>query len=336
MEENNEVIKLVAKPKIAHKLNELGASVTQRIKDLNLENLVATEETVKSLKELRADLNKELESFEEQRKFVKNGILNPYNEFEALYKIEISEKYAGAINILKDKIAQVENKIKQEKRENIKRYFDELCISEGIDFIPFEKTSLDINLSTSEKAYKTKCSEFITRVIDDLNLIKTTEYEAEILTEYKISLNASLAITTVRARKENEKIEAERLRQVEINRRIKEAVSSGLPFDDFSKTYIYNDQIFIPELFIKESSKEDFSKKLIECQEKIKVLKSFEIQQGKMDFSALSTEPIHAPNVKDTSSENLVTASFKVTGTMAQLQSLGKYMRENNITYTNI
>ena len=130
MEENNEVIKLVAKPKIAHKLNELGASVTQRIKDLNLENLVATEETVKSLKELRADLNKELESFEEQRKFVKNGILNPYNEFEALYKIEISEKYAGAINILKDKIAQVENKIKQEKRENIKRYFDELCISQ--------------------------------------------------------------------------------------------------------------------------------------------------------------------------------------------------------------
>jgi hypothetical protein len=47
MKENNE-IQLVTRPKITHKLQELGANVTNRIQELNIESLVATEDTMKS------------------------------------------------------------------------------------------------------------------------------------------------------------------------------------------------------------------------------------------------------------------------------------------------
>lgn len=333
-------IKLLVKPEISHKLKELGASVTKRIEELNVGSLIATEDTLKTLKSLRADLNKELDNYEEQRKFVKNGILNPYNEFEALYKTEISEKYKNAIDTLKDKIGTVENKVKAEKKERIKSYFDELCHAEKIDFVPFDKLGLDINLSTTEKAYKEKCNEFIKKVQDDLFLISTSDHQAETLTEYKLTLNASNAITTVRTRKENEKAEAERLHAAEVIRRTKEVVASGLAYDEFTKSYAYNDDIFITESFIRSSNKEEYTTRLIECQERIKEVKAAaqpaETKQSKMQFTAPKpAEAIQAPVVKE-ATEKLVTASFTVTGTMAQLKTLGQYMRENNITYKNI
>ena len=46
---------------------------------------------------------------------------------------------------------------------------------------------------------------FVLRVKDDVKLINSTEYPSEIMVGYKISLNASKAITTVRERKEQEK-----------------------------------------------------------------------------------------------------------------------------------
>lgn len=337
----NDEIKLVTKPKIVHRLQELGANVTKRLQDLNIESIVATEDSMKSLKELRADLNKELDGFEEQRKFVKEGVLNPYNEFEAVYKAEISEKYKGAITLLKDKIAIVETKIKDEKKANVKMYFDELCRAERIDFIPFEKLGFDINLSTSEKAYKEKCSEVISKTIDDLNLIKTTDFEAEILTEYKVSLNASQAITTVKTRKQKEAEEKARLKQIELNRRMAKVKSIGLIYDEFTKTFVYNDEIFITYSFINDSTSEEFTKKFIECEEKVKEVERAKSQaaetntpQSEIKFASKPAEPITAPVVKEP--EETVTASFEVTGTMSQLQALGQYMRTNKITYKNI
>jgi len=338
--ETSTEIKLVTKPKIVHKLQEFGASVTKRLEDLNINNLVATEDSMKSLKELRAELNKELANFEDQRKFIKNEIMNPFNEFEGVYKTEIADKYKSAIDMLKDKIALVETKIKDEKKAKVKTYYDELCLAEKINFIPFEKVGLDINLSTSEKAFKEKCSEFINRVIDDLNLIKTTDFQAEILTEYKVSLNASLAITTVKTRKENEKIETARLLQVLINNRMAKVKSLGMIYDDFTKTFVYNDEVFITYSFIHDSSNDEFTKKFIECEEKIKETeraKNSISDQGQIHFATSGTSsPISTPIVKETSKEELVTASFEVTGTMAQLKVLGQYMKDNQINYKNI
>ncbi len=323
-------IQLVQVPKIVHRLQAVGARVTARLAELGVDTLVATEDTVKALKELRAELNKELTDYESQRKWVKEGVLNPYNEFEAIYKAEISEKYKGAIDTLKTKIEAVESKVKAEKRDRIKLYFDELCTAEGLDFIPFDKAVPEVNLSTTEKKYKEQVAEFVTKVQDDLNLIRTEEHQAEILVEYKKSLNSALAITTVRQRKADEKAEADRLAVAETLRRQKEVIDAGMGFDEFSKTFVYNDEIFLTKEFVTTATREEFAMRLAECFEKIKADRAASTPQQEMQFAA----PVAAPAVKKT--EELVKASFEVTGTLMQLRALGQYMRSNNITYKNI
>lgn len=327
-------IQLVQVPKIVHRLQAVGARVTERLKELGVDTLVATEDTVKSLKDLRAELNKELTEYEAQRKWVKEGVLNPYNEFEAIYKAEIAEKYKTAIDTLKTKIETVEAKVKAEKRNRIKLYFDELCTAEGVDFVPFDKAVPEVNLSTSEKKYKEQCAEYVTKVQDDLNLIRTEEHQAEILAEYKKTLNSALAITTVRQRKEAEKAEAERLKIAENLRRQKHLIDAGMVFDEFSGAWLYKDEVFTTKTFVNTATKEEFAMRLAECQEKIREDKANNPQQGEMTFAAPVAAPSVAPAVQKT--EELVKAQFEVTGTMTQLRALGQYMRDNHITYINI
>ena len=213
--ENKQAIELVQLPVIKEKLASVGIEISERISSLNIENIIPNEDSVKSLKELRAQLNKELEFYEKQRKAVKESILNPYNEFESVYKFEVSDKMKVAIDLLKDKIAFVEDALKSEKKDTIKQYFAELCASESIDFVTFESLGLEINLSTSEKKYREQCNEFIEKVKDELALIDTQDFKAEILVEYKKTLNAARAIADVRNRKEAESREAERLKAIE-------------------------------------------------------------------------------------------------------------------------
>lgn len=337
-------IKLIQSPVIQHKLKEVGKSVTQRINELELDKQIATVGTVKSLKGLRAELNKELAEFESQRKFIKEGVNNPYIEFENIYKTEISEKYKSAISTLKDKIAIVENKIKSEKKEAVESYFNELCVAEKIDFISFDKLELDINLSTTEKKYKEQVYAYVQKVVDDLNLIKTTDFEAEILAEYKTSLNVSNAITTVKTRKDNEAKEKARLKAELTQKRKNDLTRLGMNFVEITNAYEFNADIYITVNDIENLPEEDFTVKYSECKVKIDGLEKTEPQtvtkpngtepqevKNPVTYSA----PIHAP-IEKTEAEPIKTASFEVKATMTQLRSLGAYMKENNITYKNI
>jgi hypothetical protein len=344
-------IKLVQSPVITHKLQEAGKTVSKRIEELELDKQIATVETVKSLKDLRAELNKELADFETQRKFIKEGVNNPYNEFESIYKVEISEKYKSAIDLLKDKIAFVEDKVKSEKKEAVEVYFNELCVSEKIDFIKFDKLGIEINLSTTEKKYKEQINDYVTKVVDDLNLIKSTDFEAETLTEYKSSLNVSNAITTVKTRKENEKKEEERLKAEQRVNRINFLEKLGMKYVEITNAYEFNADIYVTLSDINKISKDQFTAKYHDCEAKIKDVKSKELAAKPINGSKVPVmespvtvpapapiaTPILAPKVESTKEvEPLKKASFEVTATMTQLRALGQYMKENNITYKNI
>lgn len=350
-------IKLTQSPVITHKLQEAGKAVTKRLEQLEIDKQIATIETVKSLKDLRAELNKELTDFETQRKFIKEGVNNPYNEFENIYKVEISEKYRSAIDLLKDKIAFVEDKVKSDKKESVEVYFKELCISEKIDFILFEKLGIEINLSTTEKKYKEQVNEYITKVVDDLNLIKSTDFEAEILTEYKSSLNVSTAITTVKNRKEKEKAEEERLKAERTQSRKNYLLSLGMSYVEITNAYEYNADIYISLADITFLTNDQYIPKVAECEVKINDVKAKELTLKSLEIEVEVTpevvvyskkevvapiavpisKPIEAPKIEVLKEvEPLKKASFEVTATMTQLRALGAYMKENNITYKNI
>jgi len=83
----NNLITLQQEPVIIYeKIKSVGEEVQKRISDLNLENQLVTEDTIKAVKGIRTDLNKEFAAFEEQRKFIKNAVTKPYQEFEEKYK----------------------------------------------------------------------------------------------------------------------------------------------------------------------------------------------------------------------------------------------------------
>nr|DAJ90366.1 MAG TPA: Protein of unknown function (DUF1351) [Caudoviricetes sp.] len=207
----NNIIQVKQLPIIVEQLHEVKAEVTAKVEQAL--SLVCTENTVKDVKKVRSELNKELKDYEERRKAVKKAIMTPYEQFEAVYKDCISDTYKKADAELKGKIDSVENELKEQKKAEVKGYFDEYLTATGIDFVTFENAHINVTLSASMKSLKEQAKVFIDKIVDDLNVINTQEHKDDILYEYKASLNVSAAITTVTNR--YKAIEAAKAREEE-------------------------------------------------------------------------------------------------------------------------
>lgn len=214
----NDLIIIKQLPIIEERLKQTKEEISKKVE--NALSLECVENTVKTVKTLRANLNKEFKDFEDKRKDVKSKILSPYEQFEAIYKECVSNIFEKADEELKCKIDKVESGLKQKKRDEVCAYFNEYLQSNGIDFITFENANINVTLTASIKSLKEQSKAFIDRICDDLALIDTQTHKAEILIEYKRSLNASAAITTVTARHkaiEDEQRRSEQQAQISIN-----------------------------------------------------------------------------------------------------------------------
>lgn len=192
---NQELIVVKQLPIIEEKLKTLSEEIDGKVK--NAMSLICNEETVKTVKQVRSDLNKDFRELESQRKAIKEQVLSPYMKFEEVYKEYVSDKFKSADADLKNKIDNTEKELKDKKEQEIKEYFDEYKLSKNIDFITYEQAKINVTLTASKKSLKEQVETFINKVADDLNLIETQDHKPEILVEYKQSLNVSQAITTV-------------------------------------------------------------------------------------------------------------------------------------------
>jgi hypothetical protein len=174
------------------------------------------------------------------------------------------------------------------------------------------------------------------KVVDDLNFIKSTEFENEVLVEYKKTLNASKAFTEVSKRKEDEKIEAEKSHRIAINNRKSALLKEGFVFVEFTKTFQFGShEIIITDKEVNELSKEEFTQRFIELSEQIKNYKANQqSKKAKTDTEVPVIAPLEAPKVEV--KEKQVEAEFRVTGTMSQLMALKEFLISNQITYINI
>lgn len=199
---NAEMIVVKQLPVIEQQLQVIKTEVTKKVEDAL--SLVCTEDTVKDVKKVRAELNKELTYWEDKRKQVKKEVLAPYNAFESVYKDCISNTYNKADKELKSKIDTVEKELKASKAREVLDYFNEYLNSVETavgtplyEFVLFENANINVTLSASLKSLKEKAKDYIDRICDDLNLISTQEHKDEIFYEYRNTLNVSTAITTV-------------------------------------------------------------------------------------------------------------------------------------------
>ena len=214
MEQN--LITLKQAPIIVYeKIKAVGQQIEAKIAELNLDNQLVTEDTWKSAKDTRTMLRKELDNFETQRKYIKEQVNAPYEAFEKAYKEHIKVHYDNADSTLKAKIDEVKNRLISDKAMRIKDYFTELCQSQGIDFLIFERLPLNITLSDSDKKFKEQVANFVGEVSKSLEFIESLtdpdEYKAEILADYKQCLDVTTAIRNAQYRKQQREAELQRI-----------------------------------------------------------------------------------------------------------------------------
>lgn len=233
MVEINQIISIKQLPIIEEKL----LTLEQEIKDRTSRalSLIVTDDTVKEIKQIRADLTKEFKKLEEVRKGIKKQVLEPYEEFEQIYKA-VTSHYSIADKELASRIAEVEQVKKDEKREKAKEYFDELLISLGLhnfEFITFERINLNINLSVSLKSLKENIKNSLEKINSEISSIQDFENKNEIFVEYSKTLDLANSIKTVNDRKKqieeqskrNEKLQEVQEKQQETINKVEELIA---------------------------------------------------------------------------------------------------------------
>lgn len=225
-----QVITLKQLPIIEEHLQLVKSDVETRTR--NAMQLVCTEETRKDVKSIRTELSKEFAEMENQRKRVKEAIMEPYNQFEAVYKECISDPYKKSDAELKKRIDEVESGLKSDKEKAIRDYFNELCKANNLPWLRFEQMGLKIGLSTSVNGTKTALTSTVLRISNEVLELSRYENAAELMVEYKKSLNMALALSTIRARQEQielqKQYEAQRRAALEQRRAAEEKVQQAV------------------------------------------------------------------------------------------------------------
>lgn len=221
--ENNELVKPEFK-------SEIKAEIT---------GIQKIEDNIKEVKKFAIDLANyyDLKEFtEEDTKVAKKEMaeINKFKEKVSRFRIDIDKKWKEPLETftntaketelvlkntydkIKEQIAIYEDKQKAEKEEEVKSYFNELCEAENVDFVNYEQANINVTLSASMKSLKEQAKKFVDKVVDDINLINSTQFVDEIMIDYKKDLNVSRAITEVNNRHaELEKVKKQKEEQVE-------------------------------------------------------------------------------------------------------------------------
>ena len=296
---NENLITLKQAPIIVYEqIKAVGQQIEAKIAELNLDNQLVTDDTLKSAKNTRTMLRKELDGFETQRKYIKEQVNVPYEAFEKAYKEHIKVHYDKADNTLKYKIDEVQNRLLNDKQGRIKDYFTELCQSQGIDFLIFERLPLNITLSDSDKKFKEQVANFVGEVSKSLEFIESLtdpdEYKAEILADYKQTLDVMRSINNAKYRKQQREAELQRLEAQKAR-----AEQARLAAEARAKEVT-----------------------LLQAPE--------EVPAPAIQEAPAPPQEVPAPAPQEVTPDLIVT-NFTVQGTMEQLRSLKAYILSNNI-----
>lgn len=175
--------------------------------------LVATPDTLASVKKTRADLNKKHDAFEQIRKEVKRQVLEQYERFEAMYRDCVEQPFRDADNSLRGKIGEVENAIKKACEDKCYAHFVELAKARGIVWLDYARLGIKVSMTDAKKKVPSnlyaQIENAVNGIANDLDAIATMENAHEVMAEYKTSLNVSMAIAAVDSRHKREEAERE-------------------------------------------------------------------------------------------------------------------------------
>lgn len=182
-----------------------------------VEQLQADDISLKQVKGIRADLAKQFQAMEEQRKAVKQQVMELYLQAEAKYKAAIAEPFQAADKKLKAWVDNYQDGLKAAKEQELREYFEELCTVHGVDFLRFSDAGVAVDMAMARQKESRKAMEqlesFVLRARADLDTILAMEDSAEILAEYREHHNLQRAILDVTHRRERIRWEETQIRK---------------------------------------------------------------------------------------------------------------------------
>ena len=214
-------------PIIKEQLHSIKAQAQQSVDEALA--LACTEESLKVVKERRAELNRDRKDLDARRMAVKKQIMQPFEDFDAVYKECVTDVYGPADEKLKAKIADVEDGLRADKEKKVAAYFSELVKAAGVEWVSYSDVGITVTMTASLKSLKTKVKDYVDRVSADVGCINGMENAPEIMAEYKQCRNLAVAINSVSQRKDRiAREEAERKQRLEAQLRAQEAEAAVL------------------------------------------------------------------------------------------------------------
>ena len=158
-----------------------------------------------------------------------NVAMQPFEDFDEVYKECVTDVYGPADEALKGKIADVEAGLKADKEKKVKDYFAEMVKASGVEWVTYEDVGVAVTLTASLKSLKAKVKEYVEKVAADVACINGMENAPEIMAEYKLCGSLAVAINSVSQRKDRiAREEAERKQRLEAQLRAQEAEKAVL------------------------------------------------------------------------------------------------------------
>ena len=196
-------IRCTQPPIIAENLD----SVRQNLETILAEvsTLPQNDDSLKYVKQIRANLSKDFEQMENQRKAVKKQVMEPYELANQKYTEYISGPYKSADERLKKWVDNYQGNLKQACYDTLKSYFDELCRSQNIDFLTFAHCGVVVDMAMARQKEPRKAMDqiynYVMSVRSDLDTILKMEDAEEIMAEYRCCPILAAAIGKVTRRK---------------------------------------------------------------------------------------------------------------------------------------
>lgn len=214
-------------PIIKEQLHSIKAQAQQSVDEALA--LACTEETYKVVKERRTALNRDRKDLDARRMAVQKQIMQPFEEFDVVYKECVTNVYGPADKLLKERISEIENGLKAEKEKKVIAYFSELAKANGVEWVDYQDMVIAVTMSASLKSLKATVKGYIDGVVKDVNCINGMKNAPEIMAEYKRCRNLAVAINSVSQRKDRiAREEAERKQRLEAQLRAQEAEKAVL------------------------------------------------------------------------------------------------------------
>lgn len=197
-----ELIVIKQLPVIEERLHALKEHWEQRA--LDAEAMVCTADTVQAVKGFRSGMRKEFDEVESLRKQIKKAVLEPYEQFEAVYKDCVTTAFQRADTTYARKIAEVESGIKARCEDSLRDYFSELCAVHHLDWLTYERAGIKVDMASAKaktpKRLMEQLASFVDWVAESVDRINTLEDAGEIMVEFQKTLDAAGAICTVTER----------------------------------------------------------------------------------------------------------------------------------------